>query len=189
MKIVLTDFAIARHFDPEKSGTIINITPQEFESVINRLRSKGLVRDGYADFCKLLFVKNWTNAKTGTLPIHCDNIELVRSGYKSRTENELPVLCRWIEVKQNNVPPADYLCIVLYSRDQLLKEGTDIGAADFGIVAILGQMHNNEEPMTPITMMRNALGIAEGGSGVPLNREAYNRSVEFWENHAVVKVE
>ena len=35
-----------------------------------------------------------------------------------------------------------------------------------------------------ITMMRNALGVEEGGSGVPLDREAYARSVAFWERHA-----
>jgi hypothetical protein len=32
--------------------------------------------------------------------------------------------------------------------------------------------------------MRNALGVAEGGSGVPLDRDAYARSVEFWSRHA-----
>ena len=39
-------------------------------------------------------------------------------------------------------------------------------------------------PMAPITMMRNALGVAEGGSGVALDREAYIRSVAFWEANA-----
>lgn len=29
-------------------------------------------------------------------------------------------------------------------------------------------------------MMRNALGKAEGGSGVPLDREKYMESVKFW---------
>jgi hypothetical protein len=29
--------------------------------------------------------------------------------------------------------------------------------------------------MQPITMLRNALGREEGGSGVPLNREAYEK--------------
>ena len=33
---------------------------------------------------------------------------------------------------------------------------------------------NYEIPMNPITMMRNALGKSEGGSGVPLEREKYN---------------
>ena len=34
--------------------------------------------------------------------------------------------------------------------------------------------------MDPITMMRNALGAEEGGSGVKLNREEYKKSVDFW---------
>jgi hypothetical protein len=38
--------------------------------------------------------------------------------------------------------------------------------------------------MAPITMMRNALGVAEGGSGVPIDRVAYARSVAFWSAHA-----
>lgn len=29
--------------------------------------------------------------------------------------------------------------------------------------------------MQPITMLRNALGREEGGSGVPLNRDAYTK--------------
>jgi hypothetical protein len=33
-------------------------------------------------------------------------------------------------------------------------------------------------------MMRNALGVDEGGSGVPLDRAAYLRSVAFWSAHA-----
>ena len=41
-----------------------------------------------------------------------------------------------------------------------------------------------EIPMAPITMMRNALGVAEGGSGVPLDRRAYSRSVAFWSANA-----
>ena len=41
-----------------------------------------------------------------------------------------------------------------------------------------------EIPMAPITMMRNALGVEEGGSGVPLDRDAYRRAVEFWDNNA-----
>ena len=48
-------------------------------------------------------------------------------------------------------------------------------------------MEPMEKPMEPITMMRNALGKEEGGSGVPLNREKYMESVNFWEKHAVVK--
>jgi hypothetical protein len=58
---------------------------------------------------------------------------------------------------------------------------------DWGVVAILGQTHSEEEPMAPVTMMRNALGIEEGGSGVSINKEAYERSVAFWSDNAVIK--
>ena len=40
--------------------------------------------------------------------------------------------------------------------------------------------------MQPITAMRNALGKESGGSGVPINEEAYRKSVEFWEKHATL---
>lgn len=33
-------------------------------------------------------------------------------------------------------------------------------------------------------MIRTALGVDEGGSRVPLDREAYRRSVAFWDRHA-----
>lgn len=40
--------------------------------------------------------------------------------------------------------------------------------------------------MQPITMMRNTM-VEEGGSGVPLEREKYIASVEFWAGHALIK--
>jgi hypothetical protein len=59
--------------------------------------------------------------------------------------------------------------------------------ADWGVVAILGQTHDGEEPMQPVTMMRNALGVEEGGSGEPLDRKKYLDSVLFWNHNAIVK--
>ena len=43
-----------------------------------------------------------------------------------------------------------------------------------------------ETPMQPITMLRNALGKEEGGSGVPLDRAKYAASVAYWSAHAAV---
>ena len=63
------------------------------------------------------------------------------------------------------------------------KEGESI-AGDWGIVGCLATAEPDEIPMAPITMMRNALGVEEGGSDVPLDRAAYQRSVAYWERHA-----
>lgn len=47
-------------------------------------------------------------------------------------------------------------------------------------------MEDYETPMTPATAMRNALGREEGGSGVPLDRAAYERAVAYWDAHALI---
>ena len=57
----------------------------------------------------------------------------------------------------------------------------------WAIVSIKPQSECVEVAMLPITMMRNALGVSEGGSGVPLDRAKYQQSVEFWSKHANVQ--
>jgi hypothetical protein len=198
MKIVLTEFAKERHFDPDRAGTVItDKTPEDFEFIFNSAVNMnaslpdgdfGTLRPGYAPFCKLVFVPNVTNARTGTLPITPENDIWLKSEYKARTDGELPVLVRWLEMPQDKVPQATFLCIVLYDKEQLAKEGTDIGDADYGIVAILGQMHDQEEPINPATQMRNALGTEFGGSGFPLDEDTYHLAVDFWNKNATIKV-
>lgn len=189
MQVELTQFCMQRHFAVDRPGTVItDQTPAQFLNELNRQLKNGTAKvvDGYADFCKLIFVKNWTNAKAGTLPITDENRHLLKSDYKARTEGELPVLMRWFE--GIDAPVAEWLCVVVYSKEQLEKEDDCVKLiCDWGAVAILGQMHDSEEPMNPITMMRNALGTAEGGSGFPLDRAKYMDSVRFWQSHAVVK--
>lgn len=196
--IKITNFAKERHFDPKGAFTkITDMTPEGFEKELNfKLSSQNLetfpkILEGYGDFCKLIVVENFTNAKIGSLPINISNYQYLRTGYSARNNRELPVLSRWFELPLP-VPLAEYLVVVVYSKEQLDKEGLDEENytsidADWGIVGILGQSHPNEEPMSPITMMRNALGTKEGGSGVPLNKEAYEASVLFWNNNAIVK--
>jgi hypothetical protein len=115
------------------------------------------------------------------VPITDANRHCLRSGYESRNRSELPVLVRWFEGIE--APIAGYLIPILYSREQLELEGSPI-EADWGIVGCLYTDSPDEIPMAPITMMRNALGVDEGGSGVPLDPVAYRKSVEYWSTHA-----
>ena len=64
---------------------------------------------------------------------------------------------------------------------------TDEQTEPWGIVSIKPQNGNQELPMQPITMLRNALGKEQGGSGVPLDRAKYDASVSFWRAHAPVR--
>jgi hypothetical protein len=181
MSIVLTPFARARLFPREsRRNTIRDCTAQEFEQALNQ-RAPLKVLDGYAEFCKLHLHRNWTSTRCLTIPITEANRHLLRTGYEARSKDELPVLTRWFEGIE--APVADYLIPILYSRAQLEKEGERI-TADWGVVGCLYTREPEEIPMAPITMMRNALGVEEGGSEVGLDRAAYRKSVEFWERNA-----
>ncbi len=181
MAITLTTFARTRLFPREpRRNTIQECTPEAFERRLNE-EPPLHVLDGYAPFCKLQVLRNWTSTRCLTVPITDDNRHLLRSGYEARTVDELPVLVRWFE--DVDPPVANYLIVILYSREQLAKEASPI-ATDWGVVGCMYTADPEETPMAPITMLRNALGVAEGGSGVALDRAAYRRSVEFWRDNA-----
>jgi Protein of unknown function (DUF3228) len=181
MSIVLTDFARTRLFPREpRRNTVQDCTPDAFERRLNE-EAPLIVLPGYAPFCRLHVHRNWTTTRCIAIPIDDSNRHLLRTAYEARTTDEMPVLVRWFEGVEP--PIAAYLIPILYSREQMAKEGTPIDA-DWGIVGCLYTMTPEEIPMTPITMMRNALGVEEGGSGVLIDREAYARSVAFWEFNA-----
>jgi hypothetical protein len=179
--IVLTPFARTRLFPRQPRGTTIrDCTPDQFEQRLND-EAPIKVIDGYAPFCRLHVHRNWTSTRCLSVPITEANRERLRSAYEARSMEELPVLVRWFEGV--DVPIANWLIAILYSAGQLAKEGTPI-SADWGVVGCLYTLEPEEIPMAPITMMRNALGVEEGGSGVPIDRDAYRRSVAFWERNA-----
>jgi hypothetical protein len=198
------------------AGVMFTNPISEFETIINSRYNPSLLIDGYAPFCKHLFLTNdFTTARVSVLPITESNMQCLRSRYEARTEQELPVLTRHFDRKAlvlqkqqemgNGVeaisdaeifPVAKYLDLILYSREQIIKENIAMGkavvaageeeTAPWGIVSIKAQDVKYELPMTPITILRNALGKEQGGSGVELNREAYMESVNYWKDHASV---
>jgi hypothetical protein len=181
MSIVLTEFARTRLFPRQpRRNTIQDCTPEAFEQRLNEAPPL-MVLDGYAPFCKLHVHRNWTSTRCIALPITDDNRHLLRSAYEARSSDELVVLVRWFEGVEP--PVANYLLVIVYDRAQLAREGAAIDA-DWGVVGCLYTSEPEEIPMAPITMLRNALGVEEGGSGVPIDRAAYDRSVAFWSVHA-----
>lgn len=197
--IKISDFAL-RHFDPKFGGTkILNMEPKEFEEILNEelmVYNSSLdpdggdsdvvkILNGYAPFCKLIAVKNFTDARVGSMPITIANHQYIRHGYSKRRESEFEVFSRWLELPVP-APKANYLMIIAYNQEQMDKEaiadynkkmaegGIDsIGLekpepfpAEWGVVAILGQHGPDEEPMKPETFDRNYMPIEFGGSGM-----------------------
>ena len=184
MRIALTRFARQRLFEPPSGPPrIVGVSAGEFVEVCNT-RTPLEDRPGYAPFCRLHVHRNWTATPCQALEITPENELALRSGYEARTDAELPVLVRWFEGIE--APVAAYLQVILYSAEQLEHEDDPVDA-DWGIVGCLATLDPEEPPMNPITMLRNALGVDEGGSGVPLDRAAYLRSVAYWSRHADVR--
>lgn len=198
IKPLIMDSFCFRDFDREKRPeTFIDYSKEDFTKKVNAFYSKDKLKDGYAPFCKHIFMPNFVpGLKSRTLPITKEIEPLIISAYEARTPNELPVLNRYIEISSIShltFPDAKYLDIILYSKEQIVKEKiamkeTDLNQIesidfDYGIISLKPQDADYELPMTPITMMRNALGITEGGSGIPLNKEVYLASVEYWSKH------
>ncbi len=185
MSISLTDFALGRHFSPDFAGTkIAGIFPPQFEREVNNLLPK--LWPGYAPFCKHAFVENTWGALAGVVEITSENEHLLRTEYVSRRMTELPVLTR--HFPRGSVQPevAPYLDLILYSAEQLHSEGVSI-SGEWGIVSINSCTEPLEAPIGPTTMLRNALGKEQGGSGVELDEAAYLTSVHYWTRWATVK--
>lgn len=180
MSIVLSKFARKRLFPKNRLDKIQGVSPDEFEQYINENQPQEML-DGYAPFCKLMVYPNWTDTRVMAIEITDENRHLLRSRYEARTKKELPVLARWFEGIEPS--PAGYLMVIVYSKEQMHKEGDKIDA-DWGVVGVLPTAEAKETPLAPITIMRNSLGVEEGGSGVPIDREAYQAAADFWDNHA-----
>lgn len=181
MSVEITQFALDRHWNPEFTGTQVPMPPNEFLASLPEPLMKS---PGYADFCEKWTYENTWGVLNPVAKITPENEHLLKSGYKARREGELPVLTRWFEGLPK--PVAKYVTLVVYSKEQLAKEGTAT-QADWGVVAVLASDSPYDLLMTPCTMIRNHLGAEFGGSGVPIDRDIYMCSVEQWSNHAMIK--
>jgi len=194
-KFYLDRFARRQFNNPQYTGTQVHFDEDLFERRVNELWETGSVSlvDGYAPFCKHLFIENFAAVECGYAVITEENKNLIESCYEARKEGELAVLIQYFDRKKVPPPLATHLDIILYSREQIVQENIDMGEtppdgdAPWGIISVKGQLCDYELPMQPITMMRNSLGRSEGGSGVPLDREKYQESVDFWTTHCSIK--
>lgn len=84
---------------PDYSGTRIHFDTADFTAKVQQYHNDGnKLIDGYAPFCKHIFVPNFTGAKLGSLGINQQNKHLLQTGYSRRRPEELPVLSRHVSV-------------------------------------------------------------------------------------------
>lgn len=200
----MSSFAL-RHFKRGVGTAVTDVTPKDFVKEVNSIAHSWYegesviydLQDSLYPFCKYLTLKNFTDAKPSSLPITLENYPYIRSGYSARREGELPYLSRWFDFPVKDQSRGEYLILILYSREQLLKEYKEnkgnkaefeIGEdCDYGIVGIQALNESFVEPMTPYTMIRNSLGIKWGGNGEDINESYLKDAAEYWNTHAIIK--
>jgi len=200
-KFGVTEF-VGRQWEPGFKGTkLLGITPEELIRLVNEKSERTGLIDGYAPFCKHIWLSNGTPTLAGVAVITPENQGALRTGYEARRPGELPVLGRWFEGVEP--PRAEWLDVIVYSHAQLAEEAkaeadaaeakglpvpeSDVPECEWGIVCVNAELTESGTPIAPATQLRNALGKAEGGSGTPLDEREYQRAVEFWQTHAVCR--
>lgn len=109
----------------------------------------------------------------------------LKAEFAPRVEGEAP----FIQVTAPGFPksPAKRAEIILYSHETLAKDGDapETREADFYIVSINAYASVEPEPMNPMTMARNFLGI-KGGTRpeVPYSAEEFAQAIVYWSRHA-----
>jgi len=173
-RALVVDAFCRRQFDKSYIGTsLVGVSEEALEQLINQryieMGGEKSLEPGYAPFCKHLFVPNpFASIKSGVVEITPEIQHKIHSAYEARTEKELAVLQRWVNASDiaGEMPQAKWLDVILYSREQIRTENaaTKSPTADtdapWGIISIKGQNEQHELPMTPITIMRNALGAS-----------------------------
>jgi len=109
----------------------------------------------------------------------------LQAQFKPRVEGELPFI--QISAPGAQKMPAKRVDIIVYSHDCLAKDGDapEPRQADHYIVSINAATSEADEPMHPMTMTRNFLGLKGGTQPtVPYTAEEFAQAILFWSTHA-----
>lgn len=81
--------------------------------------------------------------------------------------------------------PATFAKVVVYSKETLVKNSERSIDTDWEVISLIASPVENE-PMNPVTMMRNMKG-KPGGSQVNYSAEELIEAIDFWSKYTKVK--
>ena len=124
--IALDSFCHRQFDDDQYGGTKITVSKEEFmkrvlkyynerQQVYEEYKDRPVLIDGYAPFCKHIFMPNFEDEddiKDGAIEITKENEHLLKTKYEARKENELPVLTRYFKKEDVDTPTSQYLDLI-----------------------------------------------------------------------------
>jgi len=144
---------------------------------------KGTAKEGYAPF---VLIATILPEDLGIEAILCpiavvteENVELVQSALEARRDGEPEFMEFWLPRDSVERLAARHVDLVLYTREQLEKEGEPHTSSDYDLISVNAEV-GDDTPMGPNTIERNAMGPDAGGSGVPLDADTMAAAKAFW---------
>lgn len=107
--------------------------------------------------------------------------------FAARREGEEP----YVEIRASAAAkqPAAAVDVVIYSHDVLAKDGDDSSEAPWEVISINARLDEQPEPLSPVAMARNFLGLPGGSTGAEYTAEDFARSIVYWSQHAMCAAE
>ena len=180
--IGLTHFARDR-YTPESSKSHFSGSWHELAEIVKtqwpqRIQSPSNSRVFLIPVPKNCLDRFYTNT------IAVSNKTKLSARFEARREGEEPYL--QIEAVDLKKQPAQSAEIVVYSHAALAADesGFSDDTADYYIVAINAYPTEDPEPMNPMTMARNFLGLPGGTKPEnPYSAEEFARAIVYWSKH------
>jgi len=174
-----SDFALGRH-KPGTGYSYFQGSQAELLGLVQQNWDQRRPGVGRSNLDEVVIVP-MPSARFMTTTVAVDgNSDLKAQEYRRR-EGEEP----YVRVTaRGEAQPANFAQVVLYSKDTLGKNDERSRMTDWEIVTIIASPVENE-PMDPVTMMRNMRGKA-GGTQVNYTAEQLLDSIDFWSRHAKV---
>ena len=103
--------------------------------------------------------------------------------FKARREGEQPCVDVTAEGNKSQALVAE---IVLYRNDVLRENSEESTDADWEIISINARSTAEQEPMTPMAMARNFLGLT-GGTKATYTAEEFAQAIVYWSQRARIE--
>jgi hypothetical protein len=178
-KIVVSNFALGRHFIGGLPYSFCSIRPEELLSRVNACFA--LRKLGYREGVVLVPITNVSGILSPVVRITDENKHLLRAVFEPRREGEAPRKKIVIDAPKSQ---ARFVDVVLYHHD-VLKEGNENSdlTADWEVVSINARL-DEKEPMSVGAMARNMGGLAGGTKGEYTAKELVE-SINYWADKAM----
>lgn len=183
MLLAINAFARGRH-TPDKPFSHYEGTEAELLSLVTEAMEEQDWEPGYRDGVALVNVPP-IGFRCGLVDLEDRNhttVPTLTTVYAPRREGEAPYL--QIRARTAEKAQAVAVHIVIYRHDVLAEENENSTDAEWEIISINARPTLAPEPMGPVTMARNFLGM-EGGTKGDFSAEEFAKSIMYHNRHVM----